>query len=235
MKYIATFMSSFILGLVVMLSFAGCGDGGNDDQTNLRFINAVSGTDSVDLFIDGDTWFQDQGYLVSSNYFNFDTDEHLFQVVPSNSLSPINNLLTTLADDKDYTYIAVGSALDGSALMLVDNNEPAGSGTFKLRMIVAIDSTMSLNVYVLGSSQNINTVAPAAEGLRYRSVTQYLSGRSGVYNIVVTDNISGAIVGTLPNQTFTETDVYTLVLAQNGLSNTSVYPLLLNDTDPNND
>ena len=234
MKHLATFMCSFILGLAAMLSFAGCGTNGNDDQTNLRFINAVSGVNSVDLFIDGDVWFEEQGYLVATDYFNFDTYQHLFQVVPSNALTPINNLVATLSDNKDYTYIAVGTSMDGDALMLV-NNEPAGTGSFKLRMINAIEFSTSLNVYVLSGSQSINNVAPAAQGLRYRSVTQYLSGRSGVYNIIITSASTGEVLGALPNQTFNETDVYTLVLAQNGSAAAPVYPLLLNDSEPNND
>jgi Domain of unknown function (DUF4397) len=231
MKKIATFACSFILGLVAALSFAGCGNGGNDDQTNLRFINALANVDSADLFIDGDMWFQDQGYLVSSDYFNFDTDQHLFQVTPSNSLSPVDNLLAALQDDQDYTYIAVGTASDGDALMLVDNNERAGSGSFKLRIINAIEQLGSLNVYVVANVQDIATVAPAAQGLGYKSVSQYLSGRSGIYDIVITNNATGQVVGTLPDQTFNETEVYTLVLAQNDSLGAPVYPLLLNDSE----
>lgn len=231
MKKIATFACSFVLGLVAALSFAGCGNGGNDDQTNLRFINAVANVDSVDLFIDGDMWFENQGYLVASDYFNFDTYQHLFQVTPSNSLSPLDNLVAALADDKDYTYIAVGTASDGDALMLVDNNERAGTGSFKLRVINAIELAGSLNVYVVTNVQDIATVAPAAEGLGYKSVSQYLSGRSGVYDIVVTSNSTGQILGTLPGQTFNETDVYTLVLAQNDSIGAPVYPLLIDDSE----
>lgn len=231
MKKIATFACSFILGLVAALSFAGCGTGGNDDQTNLRFINAVANVDSVDLFIDGDMWFEDQGYLVSSNYFTFDTYQHLFQVTPSNSLSPLDNLLAALADDKDYTYIAVGTASDGDALMLIDNNERAGTGSFKLRVINAIEEWGSFNVFVVTNVQDIATVAPAVEGLRYKGVSQYLSGRSGVYDIVVTSNSTGQVLATLPGQTFSETDVYTLVLAQNDSLGAPVYPLLINDSE----
>lgn len=233
MRKIATFTSSFIIGLVAALSLAGCGNGGNDNQTNLRFINAVANTNSVDMFVDGDMWFQDQPYLISSGYFNFDTDQHLFQVTPSNSLTPISNLLTTLADDQDYTYIAVGNVQDGNGLMLVDNNEQAGSGSFKLRIINAIESSVSLNVFVVQNPQDIVTVAPAAQGLGYQTVTQYLSGRSGIYDIIVTSNTSGQVVGVLADQTFDETDVYTLVLAQNPAPSYPVYPLLLNDTNSN--
>jgi len=222
------------LSLVALCALAGCGNQNNDDQTNLRFINTVAGMNSVDLYLDGDVWLQDVAYLESSGYFNMDTNQHLFQVVPSNSLTPINNLLTTLQDDEDYTYIAIGSSLNSTALMLVDNNDRPSSETFSLRVIDAYQPSHSYNLYVVTSAQEISTVAPTATSLRYQTVTNYLTGRSGVYNIIVTDSTTGDLIATIPNQTFQEENVYTLVLAANPTPTNPIYLLLLNDTEPQN-
>ena len=152
MKNLLRIARYFALSLVATVALSGCGqDGEDDDQVNLRFINAVSDVYGVDFLVDGDVWFEDLGYVQDTGYFTFDTDQHLFQVVPSDSLTPISNLLTMLSDDKDYTYIAIGSALDATALMLVDNNEKAGEGSFKLRIIDAWQSTPSLNVYIVAN------------------------------------------------------------------------------------
>ena len=229
-KFISTFRP-VVLTLVALCSLSGCGNGNNDDQTNLRFINAVADVDSVDLYVDADMWLEDVAYLDNSGYFNMDTEQHLFQVVPSNSLTPFDNLLTALQDDDDYTYIAVGSALDADALMLVDNNERPSSGSFKLRIIDAYQSSTSYNVYVITSAQQITSVAPTAKSLRYKSVTSYFTGRSGVYNIIITNTQTGDIVSTITNQTFNEEEVYTLILAANPSPLTPIYPLLLNDTE----
>jgi hypothetical protein len=185
----------------------------------------------VDLYVDADMWLENVAYLDNSGYFNMDTDQHLYQVVPSNSLTPIDNLLTTLQDDDDYTYIALGSALDADALMLVDNNERPSNGAFKLRIIDAYQSTGSYNVYVLTSSQQRDSIAPTAKNLRYKSVTTYFTGRSGVYNVLITDSRTGEVVTTITNQTFNEEEVYTLILAANPSSLAPIYPLLLNDTE----
>lgn len=204
------------LSLVATAFLGGCGsDGGDDDQVNLRFINAVSDVYGVDFLVDGDVWFEDEAYLQDSGYFTFDTDQHLFQVVPSDSLTPISNLLTALSDDKDYTYIAMGSAIDATALMLVDNNEKAGSGSFKLRLIDAWQSLQALSVYVVASGKDFRNSAPAAKNLRYRSVTTYLTGKSGGYDVIVTYTNSGEILAILPNQTFDDENVYTMIIAQN--------------------
>lgn len=229
-KFISTFRP-VVLTLVALCSFSGCGDGNNDNQTNLRFINTVADLESVDLYVDADMWLEDVAYLDNSGYFNMDTEQHLFQVVPSNSLTPIDNLLTALQDDDDYTYIAVGSALDADALMLVDNNERPSSGSFKLRIIDAYQSSPSYNVYVITSAQQITSVAPTAKNLRYKSVTSYFTGRSGVYNVIITNSTTGDIVSTITNQTFNEEEVYTLILAANPSPLTPIYPLLLNDTE----
>ena len=232
MKNLLQIARYFALLLVTTISLAGCGqDGGNDDQVNLRFINAVSDVSGVDFLVDGDVWFEDEGYLQDSGYFNFDADQHLFQVVPSDSLTPISNLLTMLSDDKDYTYIAVGSALDATALMLVDDNEKAGDGSFKLRVIDAWQSTQTLNVYVVANGKNYQNSAPAAKGVRYKSVTTYLTGTSETYDIVVTASNTGTVLATLPNQPFDSEKVYTMVIGQN--SNVESAPILqlFNDSE----
>jgi hypothetical protein len=212
MKKLLRIARTIALSLIATTFLGGCG--GDDDQVNLRFINAVSDVAGVDLLVDGDVWFEDQEYLQDSGYFTFDTDEHLFQVVPSNSLTPFSNLITALSDDEDYTYIAMGSALDATALMLVDNNEKAGSGAFKLRVIDAWQSLQSISVYVVASGGNLQSSAPAAKSLRYRSVTSYLTGKSGGYDIVVTYTNSGDVLAVLRNQTFDSENVYTMIIAQ---------------------
>ena len=222
----------FALSLVATLSLAGCGqDGGDDDQVNLRFVNAVSDVYGVDFIVDGDVWFEDEGYLQDSEYFTFDTDQHLFQVVPSDSLTPISNLLTMLSDDKDYTYIAMGSALDATALMLVDNNEKAGDGSFKLRVIDAWQSTPSLNVYVVTNGQNYQNSAPAAKNVRYKSVTTYLTGKANAYDIVVTNSTTGTVLAILPDQTFESENVYTMIIAQSTTLENAPILQLINDSE----
>ena len=222
----------FALSLVATLSLAGCGqDGGDDDQVNLRFVNAVSDVYGVDFIVDGDVWFEDEGYLQDSEYFTFDTDQHLFQVVPSDSLTPISNLLTMLSDDKDYTYIAMGSALDATALMLVDNNEKAGDGSFKLRVIDAWQSTPSLNVYVVTNGQNYQNSAPAAKNVRYKSVTTYLTGKANAYDIVVTNSTTGTVLAILSDQTFESENVYTMIIAQSTTLENAPILQLINDSE----
>ena len=230
MKKLLSTFRPVVLTLAVLCSLSGCGNT-NDDQTNLRFINAVADLESVDLYVDADMWFEDVAYLDNSGYFNMDTNQHLYQVVPSNSLTPIDNLLATLQDDDDYTYIAVGSALDADAMMLIDNNERPSSGSFKLRIIDAYQSSGSYNVYVLTNAQQTDSVAPTAKNLRYKSVTSYFTGRSGVYNVIITNSTTGDLVTTIPNQTFNEEEVYTLILAANPSPLTPIYPMLLNDTE----
>lgn len=233
MKNLIRIARYFALSLVATVALSGCGqDGEDDDQVNLRFINAVSDVYGVDFLVDGDVWFEDLGYVQDTGYFTFDTDQHLFQVVPSDSLTPISNLLTMLSDDKDYTYIAIGSALDATALMLVDNNEKAGDGSFKLRIIDAWQSTPSLNVYIVANGQNYQNSAPAAKSIRYKSVTTYLTGKANAYDIVVTNASTGTVLAIISDQVFESEAVYTMIIAQSPtLQNAPVLQLIDDSQD----
>lgn len=193
---------------------AGCGSSGDEDNsTNLRFVNVVTGVDSIDLLVDLEIFFEDVGFLESSGYFDFDTDPHIFQITPSNSLTPIDETKTTLSDDVDYTYLAFGTTADAEALFLKDDNSSSGSGTFKIRSINVANSLRSLDVYIVADPADRDSVAPTEDNLSYKKVSDYRVGVAGTYSIVVTNGKTGALITTIGPQDFESKAVYTLILS----------------------
>lgn len=200
--------------ILCAVGFCACSDDGEDDQkTNLRFINAVSDLPSVDLLIDFDPFFENVRYLENSGYFEINTDPHVFQVTPSNSLTPIDETTTVLDDGTDYTYLAFGSSPSAGALLLKDDNEPPGEGAFKVRVSDVAQTTRSLNLYIVKDSRTISSMAPTAANLRFRTTTPYRAGLSGTYSVVVTDSKTGDVLGVAPAYTFSSEGVYTIILA----------------------
>jgi hypothetical protein len=215
----------FITIVLCAVGLSACSDdGGDDEKTNLRFINTISGLASVDLLIDFDLYFDNVGYFENSSYFEINTDPHIFQVTPSNSLSPIDETKAALDDGTDYTYLAYGSSLSAGAMLLRDDNDPPGDNTFKVRVIDVAQSTRSLDLYIVTDPRSITSVSPTAANMRYKTVTQYSSGRSGTYSVIVTDSKSGRVLGRAAPQSFDEKQVYTIVVAnpEQGPSSTAV-------------
>lgn len=193
---------------------AGCGSNGDDDNsTNFRFVNAVAGVDSIDLLVDLEIFLEDVAYLESSGYFDFDTEPHIFQITPSNSLTPIDETKTTLSDDVDYTYLAFGTSADAEAMLLKDDNSPPGGGTFKIRTVNVVPAPRPLDVYIVSEPSDIGTVAPTEESISYKQASTYRIGGAGAYVVVVTERKTGRVLATTDPRTFDSEAVYTMVLS----------------------
>jgi seryl-tRNA(Sec) selenium transferase len=86
-------------------------------------------------------------------------------------------------------------------------------------------------VYVVANGKNYQNSAPAAKGVRYKTVTTYLTGTSGTYDIVVTASNTGTVLATLPNQAFDSEKVYTMVIGQNSNVESAAILQLFNDSE----
>jgi hypothetical protein len=219
------------VALVLSLVVAGCATNTDDNSTNLRFVNAVAGIDSVDMLVDSDEYLDNVSYLESTAYLEFDTDPHLFQITPSNSLTPIDTQQATLADDVDYTYIACGDSSEGEAILLEDDNEPAGDDSFKARIINVFKGSRGLDVYIVEASGDVDTRQPTADNLGFKATTRYLAARAGVYDIVVRNNKTGVTVARLAGQEFKGENVYSVLLAAEDGSPLQAQVLVLTDHD----
>lgn len=201
-----------VMALLLSLVVVGCATDFDDNSTNLRFVNAVVGLDSVDMLVDSDEYLEDISYLESTAYLEFDTEPHILQITPSNALTPIDTQQVSLRDDVDYTYIACGDSREGDAILLEDDNEPAGDNSIKARIVNVFKGSRGLDVYVVANPRDADTLQPAADNLGFKAVTRYRAARAGVYNIIVRNGKTGVTVATLADQVFKSKHVYSILL-----------------------
>jgi len=226
--------STLFSTLFLALSVFGCADSSNDNKTNLRFMNAVVGVGDVDLLLDSDQYLENVAYLESTAYLEFDTDPHLFQVTPSNSLTPIDSQLTSLQDDVDYTYIACGTSSEADAILLRDDNEPGGDSSFRARIINVFKKGSSFDVYVLSNPSNVDVLEPTAKRVSFKAATRYQAGSAGRYDIVVRRSTTKEIVATVAGQEFNSESVYSIVLVPDERDPTETKVLVLTDREKSN-
>jgi len=230
MKTLSLRAVATLLFLCLLVVLPGCGGSGeDDDKTNLRFVNAVTGVDAVDLVVDLEIFFEDVKFLESSGYFSFDTEPHIFQITPSNSLTPIDETKTSLSEDVDFTYLAYGNSIDAEAMLLKDDNSSPGGDTFKIRSINVVPALRSLDVYIVADPDEISSVAPTEDGLSYKSASDYRVGSAGTYYVVVVDGRTGRVVQTSDANVFEGGSVYTMIMAGDPLENEPLTITVLRD------
>ncbi len=207
-------MKKFLLLVsTAALILTGCSNGGNDQTTNFRFFNAVPDVDSVDFAVDFEPYFTGTGYLEGSGYFDIDSGQHSIQATVTNSFTALADSRTTLSDEQDYTLLVFGLSTDSSSLLLRDDNDPAGDGFSKLRLINAAQASRNVDVYILAPTADINSAAPTDESLTYRQVTRYLASQSGPYVVTVTPRNSKEILAQTSVQNFESNGVYSVIVA----------------------
>jgi hypothetical protein len=226
MRYSITTLCSILTLAVVAV---GCADSADDNSTNLRFLNAVVGVGDVDMLVDSDQYLENISYLESTAYLEFDTDPHVLQITPSNSLTPIDAERVSLQDDVDYTYIACGNSSDPEAILLEDDNEPAGDESFRARVINVFKGVRGFDVYITASADEIDSLLPTAELLGFKAATKYTAGRSGVYDIVVRNSSTKKIEAIVRGQEFAAESVYSVILVADTRQPSQVNVLVLTD------
>jgi len=219
------------IALIFCLQVTGCASDRDDNSTNLRFVNAVVGIDSVDMLVDSDDYLENISYLESTAYLEFDTDPHIFQVTPSNSLTPIDTQRVSLQDDVDYTYIACGDSSEGEAVLLKDDNEPAGDNSFKVRIVNVFNGSQGFDVSIVANPGDADTLQPTADNLRFKAATQYRAARAGTYDIIVRGDKSDVTVATLAGQEFKGENVYSVLLVAEEGASSEVRVVVLTDRD----
>jgi hypothetical protein len=224
-----------ITALCCLLTLAavvvGCGDNTDDNSTNLRFLNAVFGVGAVDMLVDSDEYLENISYLESTAYLEFDTEPHVLQITPSNSLTPIDSERVSLQDDIDYTYIACGNSSEPEAILLKDDNEPAGDASFRARVINVFKGVRGFDVFITTNVDEIDSLLPTAEQLGFRAATGYQAGRSGVYDIVVRNSSTEKIEAIYRGQEFTAESVYSVILVPDARRPSQVSVLVLTDRE----
>jgi hypothetical protein len=218
-----------VFGLLV--SIVACSEEGeNDEQTNFRFFNAVPDLESVDFLVDADSVFPGTGFLEGSGYIETDTDIHNYLAVATGSFATLGARSTRLQDDVDYTFMLIGRANEARLLFVPDNNEPASDDSVKIRAIHAATAVRSLDVYVSNTRDGLAATTPTFDNVGFGSVSGYLVGSDGLYDITVTESFSREVLARLRGQSLEAKNVYTLVVADTKPGRRPLQIVVLQDT-----
>jgi len=135
-----------VLGLGIVLLFAGCGGGGH---TRLRVMNAVPDESSLDVLVDSVTESSSLAYGTSTGYQTTKSGSHQVAVEPSGSSTALLQQSVTLASGSDTTIIASNFSSNIANLVFTDDNSAPASGNFKLRIVNAAPGLGPADVYTL--------------------------------------------------------------------------------------
>jgi hypothetical protein len=208
----------FLLSLISLtIISSGCGrnnrNGNNDQETNIRFLNAVSNASSLDFFLDNKLYLQDVGYLENTSYSKESTQSQKLQVTISGTATRLVDTTLGFGDQRDSSIIISGTKNDSSLIVTRDDNSPASDNIAKIRFINLAYSYDKVDIYIVGKGQSIATLDPSFEKISYKRVSTYIVLDEGSYTVILTEAGSKAVVAQSTSSAFNGASVTTIIAA----------------------
>lgn len=155
---------------------------GSSHATQTRLLNAFPSTTTLDMLIDGKNVATGVAYGAASGYASVSSGSRSLQIEPTGTTSPLFSQTATFGSGTNSTVLATNSG----ASVLTDQNSAPASGDISIRVINASLSLGTVDVYVVASGTDINTVSPTFSSVNYATATSYQSVAAGSYQVIFT-------------------------------------------------
>ena len=207
----------FLISLTLVCSI-GCGrnnrfNGKRDRLGNVRIINAVSNVLALDFYLDSKLYLEDVGFLESNGYAEEKVGSHAFQVNIKGSGTFLIDTTAVLSDSSDTTLLVFGTVEKPVFRNLNDDNDPTSEEIARIRVLQTASSEKNLDVYILNSTQSIESTKPALDGLSYRTVSRYVPLLEDTYSLIVTERGSKNVIAEVSPTKLKGYSVYTLLIS----------------------
>ena len=176
-------LPALLLSATVAL-IGGCGGASDDDDATVRVINASTNYGALDLHVDDTLRSSAIAYGQTSGYIGFEAGSHTTTLTRTGSTTALSSVSRTLSSDYGTTVIAYQA--DGSlkTAQLSDSESAPSSGRAKLLVFNASPDAGSVDVYISGSSDTLDSATLVASAVSAGSSSgSYTTVGSGTYRL----------------------------------------------------
>ena len=163
----------------------GCGGGFGLNDASLRLVNASSGFDSLDLYVDDTLRTSAVLRGAGSGYVDVGSSVDV-ALTRSGATTQLINETRSFDKRKHYTLLAYGSAGSIRTLQIGEDVGAPASGKTLLQLVNAAPDAGSLDVYVTGSDEPLLDAAPVVSGLASGGALTSVTVSSGTRRLRVT-------------------------------------------------
>ena len=201
------------LSVAAATLLAACGGGGDSSTAQMRLLNASIGYAALDMSVDSTTVNSAVAYAGVGSYADVKTSATGTEIQSNSVGSTLASSTPTLAAGSHYAMIAYGSAGSLQTTLLQEDQEAPASGKSKLLVLNLAPDAGSMDVYVTGADETLDTASTVAAGIAAGSGSGYVSLNSGTFRVRLTAAGSKSDVRLdIPSITLPSAGVSTLVL-----------------------
>lgn len=157
-----------------------------DDVARVRLLNATTAYPAMDLLV-GDTRRNTSiGSGGVGGYVSLKPGSYSTAVTSAGSASTLASTSRTLAEGKAYTVVAYGALGDVATALLEENASAAASGQAKLMVLNAAPDAGSVDVYLTGAADSLDSASPVASSVTGGNAVGYAAVNAGTYRLRIT-------------------------------------------------
>jgi hypothetical protein len=207
-----------LLGLLAALPLAllsACGGGSSDgNDANVRLVNASAGYASLDLYVDEAKEISAVTFGSGSAYTNVKSGGVEKVFTSAGSTTELLSKADNFGASKKYTIVAFGWEGALKSVNFTDDESAAASGKTKVGVYNAATGAGSLDIYLTGEDESLESSEPVHTGVAESSSSGsgYVSVTSGTYRLRVTAvGDTDKVLLDTSNVTLASTDVLTFI------------------------
>ncbi|MEO7744424.1 MAG: DUF4397 domain-containing protein [Usitatibacter sp.] len=179
--------------LLALLCLAGCGGSSRpQNSVDVRLLNAVPGSEPLDLLIDDGVGSSGVAFGTAGPYTNLTFGSRVVKVRSATTGEVLAQTEASFGPNGVYTMVAQGTR---TAVTVVPMNEEntVSSGRIRLRLLGAAPESASLDLYITPTT-DISAATPQVAGVPYSAVGTYVTLEPGSYAITLTQNGTKEVV-----------------------------------------
>jgi len=174
-----------VLGLG-FLAVAACGDDDVVAGGRVRVAHFSPDAGTVNLEVNGNEVIPGITYPNSTLYYDVQEGTNEISLVSNATGATLISETVTISGGDDRTIVALNMAADLEGLALTDDNSAPAAGRVRVRLLHAAPSAGVVDIYVTDPSASLVGAVPAAAGVAFKDVSDYLDVAAGTYRVRVT-------------------------------------------------
>ena len=171
---------------IFTLLLAGCGGGAHSNDAHLRLVNASTGFDSLDLYVDDSLKAAAVLRGAGSGYVEAGYGDITAALTRTGASTVLTSSTPNLGKNKHYTLLAYGASGAIKTLQIGEERDSPASGKALLQVINVAPDAGNLDLYLTGSDESLVDAVPVASSLVSGVASGDVTPASGTRRLRVT-------------------------------------------------
>jgi hypothetical protein len=178
-------VTSLALAFLTVL-LAGCGGGAHSNDAQLRLVNASTGYDALDLYVDGRLKTGSVARGAGSGYVDAGYGTVTAELTRAGASTVLTSSTPNLGKNKHYSLLAYGASGAIKTLQLDEERDGPAAGKALLKVVNVAPDAGNLDLYLTGSDESLVDAVPVATGLALGVPSGDVTPSSGTRRLRVT-------------------------------------------------